>query len=155
MNTQQTEALRALAEAVKGWNSTRVWPHEDGEEIAILGHINDDGEKYPVAEINVDTYFREGESIALANFYAAANPAAVLALLDRIAELESRNPLPLSIERLEELWAAQRRFHGGEPLKMGHVEFLRLAEVEYGVLGRIPMGEEDGGRIDPARRRWS
>jgi hypothetical protein len=66
------------------------------------------------------------------------------------AELEARKPLPLSIERLDELWASQRSFHGGEPLKMGHVEFARLIEVEYGVLGRIPMREENGGQIDPA-----
>ncbi|MGB6096400.1 MAG: DNA translocase FtsK [Comamonas thiooxydans] len=77
----------------------------------------------------------------------------IIQLRARIAQLEASYPLPLSIERLQELWAAQSRFHGGEPLKMGHVEFLRLAEVEYGVLGRIPMDEEDGGRIDPARRR--
>ncbi|WP_315533935.1 hypothetical protein [Delftia acidovorans] len=65
-------------------------------------------------------------------------------------ELEARKPLPMSIERLDELWAAQRSFHGGEPLKMGHVEFARLIEVEYGVLGRIPMREENGGQIAPA-----
>lgn len=64
-------------------------------------------------------------------------------------ELEARKPLPLSIERLDELWASQRSFHGGEPLKMGHVEFARLIEVEYGVLGRIPIREENGGQIDP------
>lgn len=63
-------------------------------------------------------------------------------------ELEARKPLPLSVERLDELWASQRSFHGGEPLKMGHVEFARLIEVEYGVLGRIPMREENGGQID-------
>ncbi|WP_189354211.1 hypothetical protein [Delftia tsuruhatensis] len=63
-------------------------------------------------------------------------------------ELEARKPMPLSIERLDELWASQRSFHGGEPLKMGHVEFARLIEVEYGVLGRIPMREEHGGQID-------
>lgn len=67
---------------------------------------------------------------------------------NRRAELEARKPLPLSVERLDELWASQRSFHGGEPLKMGHVEFARLIEVEYGVLGRIPMREENGGQID-------
>ena len=66
-------------------------------------------------------------------------------------ELEARKPLPLSIERLDELWASQRSFHGGEPLKMGHVEFARLVEVEYGVLGRIPIREENGGQIDHSR----
>lgn len=65
-----------------------------------------------------------------------------------LAELEARKPLPLSIERLEQIWESLRCFHGGEPLKCGHVEFARLVEVEYGVLGRIPIREENGGQID-------
>lgn len=134
MAEEQPKALRALAEAIKGWNSTNVWPHEDDEEIAILGHINEDGEKFPVAEINADTYFREGESLALANFYAAANPVAVLGLLDRIAELErwqedvrSNSPLLSRLERAEqrvkELEAQPLRKYRllgrGEPLRLG------------------------------------
>ncbi|MDR0201298.1 MAG: hypothetical protein LBJ40_03955, partial [Delftia acidovorans] len=67
------------------------------------------------------------------------------------AELEARKPLPLSIERLEQIWASLRSFHGNEPLKCGHVEFARLVEVEYGVLGRIPIREGNGGQIDHSR----
>lgn len=67
------------------------------------------------------------------------------------APMEARKPLPVSVERLGELWASQRCFHGGEPLKCGHVEFARLVEVEYGVLGRIPIREENGGQIDHNR----
>lgn len=76
--------------------------------------------------------------------------ASAIAAWNQRAKLEARKPLPLplSVERLDELWASQRGFHGGEPLKMGHVEFARLIEVEYGVLGRIPMREENGGQID-------
>lgn len=74
--------------------------------------------------------------------------AADLERWNRRAELEARKPPPVSVERLDELWASQRSFHGGEPLKMGHVEFARLIEAEYGVLGRIPMREENGGQID-------
>ncbi len=76
---------------------------------------------------------------------------AVAELIRLQAELEARKPLPLSIERLEQIWASLRSFHGGEPLKCGHVEFARLVEVEYGVLGRIPIREENGGQIDHNR----
>lgn len=86
-------------------------------------------------------------------FYRAPKETLLLSAADlerwnHRAPLEARKPLPLSVDRLDELWASQRSFHGGEPLKMGHVEFARLIEVEYGVLGRIPMREENGGQID-------
>lgn len=90
MSTQQPEALRALAEAVKEWSSTDVWPHADCEYTAVLGNIDEDGNQYPIAEINADTYGHDGESLALAKFYGAATPAAVLDLLDRIADLETQ-----------------------------------------------------------------
>ncbi|KAA9181185.1 hypothetical protein F3K36_02200 [Delftia sp. BR1] len=141
MTTAPTLHLRVLAEAAEG----------DGEHIYT--HPRDSNK------------WRENEA-----WHRAASPGAVLHLLDRIHalemqaldlasensilkrtetdELEARKPLPLSVDRLDELWASQRSFHGGEPLKMGHVEFARLIEVEYGVLGRIPMREENGGQID-------
>lgn len=72
-----------------------------------------------------------------------------------VQKLEAQQHKPLSIERLEALWGTQRRFHGGEPLKMGHVEFVRLVEVEYGVLGRIPMAEENGGQVEELERNHS
>ena len=90
MSALKTDELRALAEAVKEWNSTDVWPHEDCQYTAVIGDIDEDGVQYPIAEINADTYGHDGESLALANFYAAANPAVVLGMLDRIAELEAQ-----------------------------------------------------------------
>jgi hypothetical protein len=88
MTQEQKPDLRTLAEAVKGWsNCNQAWPHPD-DSIAFVGGITD-GEKYPVAEVDADTYGTDGESWKLAQFYAAANPAAVLALLDRVQELEA------------------------------------------------------------------
>lgn len=89
MTDKHQESLRTLAESVKGWDANDVWRHEDCEYTAVLGNISEDGEQYPIAEINADTYGHDGESLALAKFYAAANPLAVLALLDRIAKLEA------------------------------------------------------------------
>lgn len=99
MSALKTDELRALAEAVKEWNSTDVWPHEDCQYTAVIEDIDEDGVQYPIAEINADTYGHDGESLALANFYAAANPAVVLGMLDRIAELEAQQALkPLTDE---------------------------------------------------------
>lgn len=87
--------LRALAEAVKDWVSADFWPEAIAEEdddlgITVVGRIDEDGNEYPVAVIDADAYGDVGESLKLAEFYAAANPAAVLALLDRITYLETQ-----------------------------------------------------------------
>ncbi len=83
--------LRQLAEAVKDWsNDNQAWLKPDCEDgIAVLGGIID-GEEYPIAEFDADTYGTDGESIKLAQFYAAASPAVVLDLLDHLADLEAQ-----------------------------------------------------------------
>ena len=79
-----------MAEAVQGWSScNEAWPHAEHFDVAVVGGILD-GEQYPVAQIEADDYGTDGESLKLAQFYAAANPGAVLALLDRIAELQEQ-----------------------------------------------------------------
>lgn len=87
----QPKTLRELAENVKDWVTNQAWPHPDPDcgDIALFGHINEDGVDYPVAEVNADTYGHEGLSLQLAQFYAAAHPTAMLSMMDRIAELEA------------------------------------------------------------------
>lgn len=78
--------LKRLAAAVIDWaNCSKAW-FDTSEDVAaaVVGHIDYDGNTYPVAVVDCDQYY-SGDSLALANFYAAANPAAVLEL---IAELE-------------------------------------------------------------------
>ncbi len=90
MTTAPTPDLRALAEAAKDWAScNEAWPDPEDIYVAVVGGIMD-GEHYPVAQIEADNYGTDGESLKLAQFYAAANPGAVLALLDRIAELQEQ-----------------------------------------------------------------
>lgn len=86
-----TTKLRELAQAVKGWsNCNRFWNDEDHDNgVYIVGHINEDDEKYPLFEIDADGYGTDDESVKLAEFYAAANPAAVLALLDELDRLRT------------------------------------------------------------------
>ena len=89
--TLDKERLRVLAEAATGWsNCDKVWPHAEYDEISVLGAICEEGVQYPVAEIDADTYGDDGDSLKLAQFYAGANPAAVLALLSENAAKEKQ-----------------------------------------------------------------
>ena len=86
----QLGELKRLAEDVTGWsNCNKAWL-DDSEDVAaaMVGHIAEDGETYPVATIDCDQYYAAGDSIKLARFYAAANPKIVLAMLGRIDELK-------------------------------------------------------------------
>ena len=78
--------LKRLTEAVTGWsNCSQAWL-DTSEDVAaaVVGHIDEDGNTYPVITVDCEQYY-SGDSIVLAHFYAAANPAVVLEL---IAELE-------------------------------------------------------------------
>ena len=82
--------LKLLAEAVAGWgNCTEAWLDTSEDDAnAVFGHIDEDGNTYPVAVIDCEQYYAGHDSLKLAKFYAAANPTAVLNL---ITELASRD----------------------------------------------------------------
>lgn len=86
----ELQKLKALAEDVKGWgNCNQAWlDHSEDEPAAVVGHISEDGDTYPVATIDCDQYYAAQDSLKLARFYAAANPETVLRL---IAMIESPN----------------------------------------------------------------
>lgn len=85
------QKLRELAEAAKGWSMDKV--HQGPEDldmgIALVGAENDDGTFAEVMQIDTGLYFAEEQAALLAHFYAAANPAAILALLDELQSLRS------------------------------------------------------------------
>lgn len=106
--TIDKERLRVLAEAATGWsNCDKVWPHAEYDGISVLGAICEEGVQYPVAEIDADTYGGDGDSLKLAQFYAGANPATVLALLSENAakdkQLAAYATLVKSIEERQRL----------------------------------------------------
>lgn len=84
----ELEKLKALAEEVKGWsNCNQAWVDVSEDTPAVVvGHINEDGETFPVVTVDCDQYYEAQDSIKLARFYAAANPAAVLGLIERLGE---------------------------------------------------------------------
>lgn len=75
--------LEQLAKEVKGWsNCNQAWlDHSEDEPAAVVGHISEDGDTYPVATIDCDQYYEAQDSLKLARFYAAANPETVLRLI--------------------------------------------------------------------------
>ena len=84
--------LKRLAEKVKGWSSCNAaWSIVDEDDpeylTAAVGAIGEDGEEYPVAIVDCDNYFAGSDSLHLANFYAAANPQAVLEIIKQRDEL--------------------------------------------------------------------
>ena len=87
-----TKKLKMLAQDVTGWaNCDKAWlDTSENDPAAVFGHIDEDGNTYPVATIDCDQYYQGQDSIKLAKFYAAANPVAVLNLILRIEELEAK-----------------------------------------------------------------
>lgn len=84
------EELKALAQDVEMWSiCDQAWlDSSEDEPAAVVGHIDEDGNKYDVAMVDCDQYYAAQDSIKLARFYAAANPAKVLELIERIEALE-------------------------------------------------------------------
>ena len=88
--TLNIEKLKSLAQDVIGWscnNSAWLDTSED-DSAAVVGHISEDGITYPVAVIDCDQYYQGQDSLKLAKFYAGANPAVVLALIEKIEALQ-------------------------------------------------------------------
>lgn len=89
--TIDTTNLRALAEANKAWmKSPAAWIVPGAKGVAFFGSVLD-GEKYEIGQVDTDNYYQEPAALPLAQFIAAANPAAIIALLDRLAAAEARN----------------------------------------------------------------
>ncbi|WP_028236737.1 hypothetical protein [Pseudomonas brassicacearum] len=79
--TDYTE-LKRLAEAMKGWGRlTECWPCGENGPDWQVGQVDEDDNRYPVMTIDTEQYDAETQAPTLAQFYAAANPAAVLALI--------------------------------------------------------------------------
>jgi len=91
MTDQERAELKALAEGAKGWsNCNQAWlDTSEDTACATVGHITEDGETYPLAVIDCEQYY-SGDSLLVAKYYAAANPASVLALLADLEEEKTR-----------------------------------------------------------------
>jgi len=99
--TIDTKELRRLAQAVSGWsNCNHAWlDQSEGVSAAAVGHIDEDGNTYPVATIDCDQYYAAHQSLPLAKFYAAANPAVISELLDRLEAAEKSDAESIAMYR--------------------------------------------------------
>ena len=86
MNTEQINELRKLADPLVPWCVTSAWEGEEG--TAWLGNISHDDNLHEVACFDLTMYDGfDGDSLKMAQYYAAANPAAILALIQQRDEL--------------------------------------------------------------------
>ena len=84
--------LKKLAEAAKGWeNCNQAWTITDPDYvgIAFVGHIDEDGNKYDIAEINTGQYYADESAIKVATFISAANPQTILSMIALIEKQHS------------------------------------------------------------------
>jgi len=89
------EELKQKALKCYGWrNASSAWLHESGDGSAVVGNIDDSHDpaiRNPVAVVDVTQYdgFQD-DSIELAQFYAASNPAIILAMIAELDELTAK-----------------------------------------------------------------
>lgn len=119
MTDLNKQKLRRLAEATKGWqNLTECWPaDEESDSDWEVGALDEDDNRYPVISVNTQQYDCEDGAEKLARFIAAANPAAILSLLDEVvsqcAEIEELDAL--SSRQSDLLSQAAVALRGPEP----------------------------------------
>lgn len=92
MNELNKAELRRLAEDTQGWqNLKECWPadQEFSDADWEVGALDEDDNRYPVISVNTQQYDCEDGAEKLARFIAAANPAAVLSLLDECDRLQA------------------------------------------------------------------
>ena len=132
------QELKRLAEAAKDWgNCNQAWTNTaEDEAAAVVGHISEDGEKYPVVVVDCDQYYAGGDSIKLAKFYAAANGNVVLSMIAEIDALRTQNQALL--EALKTLYvkltpqvngADEHCYLIGMRKQVSHAEMIKVVEA--------------------------
>lgn len=86
MSIQQ---IKEAAFAVFPFSSaSSAWEDQLNAGAAVVGHIDESGNRFDVAVVDLTPYDGfEGDSLALARFYAAANAGAVLKIIEKHEEL--------------------------------------------------------------------
>ena len=80
------EELKRLAAPLVKWGADSAWGNPDG--TATVGYIDEDDNHDPIATVDVTIYDGfEDESLGIAQFIAAANPSAILELIQQRDEL--------------------------------------------------------------------
>ena len=119
-----TEELKQKALKCYGWrNASSAWLHESGDGSAVVGNIDDCHDpamRNPVAVVDVTHYdgFQD-DSIELAQFYAATNPATILALI-----AERDEAVRIALDAATSLETIHIRSYGNES-NLNHPDQMR------------------------------
>lgn len=86
--------LKKLAEGMKGWEMDACFSRpEDGLDWKV-GRIDEDDNLWPLLTVDTEQYDQPEAAPMIAEYYAAANPKAVLELIDqRDALVEAMNEI--------------------------------------------------------------
>lgn len=124
--------LKALAEGMKGWDKmNECWPCDENGPDWQVGRLGEDDNRWPLLTVDTEQYDQEQDAPKVAQYYAAANPAAVLAL---IAESDRNAKNAAEWEAASLYWMAER-----DQLK------AKLAELE--VIGAL-INSQDNRHTD-------
>jgi len=86
MTQEQINELRKLADPLVPWCVNHA--KESAYGTAVIGHVDEDDNMHEVACFDLTMYDGfEGDSLKMAQYYATANPAAILALIQQRDEL--------------------------------------------------------------------
>ena len=87
-----TTELKRLAEGMKDWNTlTECWPCGKNGPDWQVGALDEDHNRYPVMTIDTEQYDCESAAPKVAQYYAAANPDAMLELIADRDRLKDEN----------------------------------------------------------------
>lgn len=79
--------LKRLAADMKGWGKmTECWPSDENGPDWQVGRLDEEDNRWPLMTVDTEQYDQEQDAPKVAQYYAAANPVAVLEL---IAEVDS------------------------------------------------------------------
>lgn len=77
----EAPGLKELAMAAKGWDCNSHWIGEF-QGTAYAGRTDEDGNRHEIAFVDTGLYDQPDHAMPLAAYIAAANPTAVLALIE-------------------------------------------------------------------------
>lgn len=101
--------LKRLAEGMKGWDKmTACWPSDENGQDWQVGRLDEDENRWALLTVDAGQYDQEQDAPKIAQYYAAANAAAVLGLVaevDRLRREEKNDAIAYKavIERQKEL----------------------------------------------------
>lgn len=79
--------LQQKAEGMRGWPNDRAFA---GDDHWCVGTVDEEDNEYPVVEVHPDWYDQAHHGEQMARYYAAANPATILAMVEHIRSLTKR-----------------------------------------------------------------